>query len=133
MPVVPIPPAQGFWFTRAYVGHIYLDVATTAPPVFAYPLITFQDTILVDWVLVLRDSVYDWSSNSYTPDWIIDSEASNTTRFGNPIVDGFYAEVRLDINERLRYIWIQPGGLPGTVYKYPLPPAPPDYWLASSH
>jgi hypothetical protein len=133
MPVVPIPQPSGYRVPRSYVGQIWLDVATTGGVTFTGSQFLFQDVILVDWVLNIRNSVWNWNSNVYTPDWIIDSNTSNTTRFGLPIVDGFYAEVRMDLNERLRYIWIQPGGLPGTVYKYDLPPAPPTYWLPSAH
>ena len=128
MSVVPIPQPDGYRIPRSYVGAVWLDINAPLGVTFTGTQWLFRDVIDVDWVLNIRTNVWNWNSNVYTPDWIINSLTSDTTRYGLPIVDGFYAQVRWDINESLPYIWIQPGGLPGTVYKYNLPPAPPTYW-----
>lgn len=132
MVVVPIPLPAGFRCPRSYVGSITIDVADQFGVTFDGSSFTFRDSINVDWVLRTRLNVWDWSSNVYTPDWIIDAPASSAEIAGSPVIDGFYAEVRVDLNRHLRYIWIQPGGLPGNLWTFDLPPAPPGYWLPGS-
>lgn len=129
MSVVPIPLKPGFRTNRAYVTRVVIDVAALIAPTFTGSAFTFRDTATVDWVMVVRPGVYDWNSNRYTSDWLIDSVNSTATIAGNPVIDGFYSDVRSNINEPFWYIWIQPGGLPGTLYSFDLPPPPPDYWL----
>lgn len=133
MSVVSIPLKPGYAFTRSYLSRVVIDVAALIAPSFDGTAFTFQDTAHVDWYLKVRPNVWEWSSNGYTIDWLIDEAASTASIAGTPVIDGFYVDVRLQINEPLRYIWIQPGGLPGTEYPFTLPPAPPDYWLPGSH
>jgi hypothetical protein len=126
--VVPIPPVPPFWYPRSYINRVVIDVAALVAPTFDGRFFLFKDVINVDWALRIRDNVYEWSSNRYTPDWLIDPALSSVTQFGSPVIDGFYCEVRREINNRFWYLWIQPGGLPGTEYTFYLPPPPPDYW-----
>lgn len=127
--VVPIPLPAGFRFPRSYAARVVIDVAALIVPTFDGSAFHFQDTAHVDWELVVRPNVYAWSSNSYTTDWLINCPASSVSIGGSPVIDGFYSQLRKDVNHHLWYIWIQPGGLPGTLYPFNLPPAPPDYWL----
>lgn len=131
--VIPIPPSPMPWLPRSYIGSVKIDVAAVVAPSFDGNYFRFTDSILVDWELYVRPNVWEWSSNNYSLDWLIDPALSSVSRFGLPVIDGFYIELRRLVNERLWYIWIQPGGLPGSIYNFDTPPAPPDYWLPGSH
>jgi hypothetical protein len=129
--VIPIPYKDNFWFRRSYVDRLVVDVAYLDPPALVGDYIEFRDTANVTWQLKVRGVFYAWSSNSYNLLWPIDPDASNVSIAGSPVVDGYYIDIRQVINSTMYYIWIQPGGLPGTEFTFLLPSPTEPYWRPS--
>lgn len=126
---IAIPLMPGFWLPRSYFNQVVIDVQDVGGVAFDGNSFLFIDVVGVHWSLNVRDEVNEWSSNAYTPDWLIDPALSSVTLGGGPVIDGYYIDARRDLNSDFWYIRIEPGGLPGNIHRFFLPPAPPGYWL----
>jgi len=83
-------------------------------------------------VYVLRPNVFVWSSNYYSLDYIICE--SRITNFAGDAWHPISYECLYDIDfvGTLPYLTLRTTGFFATHKQYfPLPPAPPDYWLPS--
>jgi len=129
--VIPIPYKDAFWFRRAYVDRIVIDVAWLEAPGIVGDYYVFKDTANVTWQLKIRPEFHAWSSNSYNLLWPIDAPGSNVVIGTTPVVDGYYIDLREVVNSNMYYIWIQPGGLPGDLFTFMLPSPTEPYWRPS--
>lgn len=124
-------PGEDFAFTRSYIPNLVVDVITGVPT-YLDGLITilYPAADPVTELIVLRDWIHPWSSNSYTLGGVVASIgfffASDPGTF-NPahcsvtyLTPGTPPSPAIVITPHLQ------GGL---FNFFPLPASPPDYWL----
>ncbi len=93
----------------------------------------FREVVFGGYSLVItfKAEWWNWSSNTYTPDWIMEDFYALPPGGGSPINQGaVLCGLGYDNNHPAYHNSFITGSAPDPLW-IPYPPAPPDYWLPS--
>lgn len=130
MPAVGFSPHARFFFPRPYVNRwvVYGD----------WPSGTFEDNTHIgrsldasDWYfyVIMKENVWDWSSNMYSLDYILEDAYATSIPLG--ITVPLNMEVIWQPNTTEPFPYLQFNRIGATTFNYvtDIPAAPSDYWL----
>jgi len=80
----------------------------------------------------LGENVYDWSSNTYTEDFVFDPTGSYATLFGVPTDPGVLVQIGYYLNEGEKRLICDVSGFGGPQQPLDLPSQPPGFWYPVS-
>jgi hypothetical protein len=122
-------PSGQFNFPRSYVRGIGIQIVsgTIAQTDNTFVLVNPPDPTF--YTLVFSDRFWNWSSNRYTLDWIIEESYYNPGGLGTQVPMPYLLTFYTDTTTPNPYIIFSPFSSPGGVTYYELPPPPPGYWL----
>jgi hypothetical protein len=119
-----------FAVLRSYVRGIAMDY-----PIGSFPLSVGQNWTLqtpvsmgdFPRVTTLKNEFWNWSSNTYSPDWIWDTFYDSNSTGGHYATYPLYVEIKTHPNTLARYLFFN-SHVYDEVFYNDLPPAPPTYW-----
>ena len=122
-------PNGKFAFPRSYLSQFILGINT--PVTQDGRTFTFVDGFGTSiYTIRFKAEFWDWSSNRYTLDWIIEDAYYQSYPIpGAPVTFPFYFAYYFAPTDDLPSVIFLPYGVDfPTRFFYPLPPPPPDYW-----
>lgn len=118
-----------FSLRRSYCPAIMISSDYTVEPVLTGQVIEWTSAAGYVFRLKISDRFFNWSSNSYTWDYIMDEAGSSIDCVLFPCFDIVLVEWTHNINDGQPCIKLQPLSSLTNERMIQLPPAPPDYWL----
>ena len=117
-----------FAMPRSYLlGFTFTDTGSVAPH-WVDNAIEGVNQFNVFYHLVVRENVYEWTSNVYSEDYVFDAEASYASIAGVPTDPGVLVQYGYHLNEGEFRLICDVSGFGGPVVTLDLPSPPGGFW-----
>ena len=121
-----------FAIPRSYLrGFTFRDTGSIAPH-WNGEAIEGVNAFNVFYHIELGTNVYDWSSNTYTEDYVFDATSSYASILGVPTDPGVLVQIGYYLNEGEWRLICDVSGFGGTQQPLDLPSQPSDFWYPVS-
>jgi len=122
-------PQPKFAFPRSYVRGVAIQIVSGVVVQTGrfFQLQNPPDPTL--YFIVFNEKFWDWSSNRYTLDFVVEESYYQPGGVGSYVPMPFLVTYYTNTPDYSPYLVYSPFSSPGGITYYQLPPAPPDYWL----